>query len=61
MLNFRLKIHLKILLIQIVESGCYLYIVLGEPMEYYLFCLAYEKKEYLVFFTFKDNLLEINH
>ena len=33
----------RTLLIKIVESGYYLYIVLGEPREYRLFCLVYEK------------------
>ena len=45
MSSFHLKIHQGTLLIQIVESGYYLCIVLGEPREYRLFCLVCEKKD----------------
>ena len=44
--TFRLKIHQRTSLIQIVESGYYPCIILGEPVEHCLFCLVCEKNIY---------------
>ena len=50
--KFSSKKYFRRELIQIIESGHYLYIVLEEPGEYCLFCLAYEKNICFYLFTF---------
>ena len=58
MSSFHLNIHQGTLLF--VKFGYYLCIAVVEPSEYCLFCLVFEKKEYLVLVRFVDNLSEIN-